>query len=923
MHVFIRRVAELSYYTFLLAALLIIFLPGVCVGQLTGAWNQVNTEGFGDTHNWSAFSLASYDGRIYAGTHNRTRGCDIWRRDGEGSNDWTRVASNGFGNANNRTAYSMAVYSNRLYVGTSCNNGFEVWVYDGSTWTNIAIGGITNSGDRQAQSMQVYDGKLYLGSGWRGRVYAYDGSQWTQANITGFGNNNNEGIRSLASFQGKLYAGVYNDDEYANLYRYDGPNPTDWTLITNGGFNGNYEDFRSLAAYHDRLYIGSAGWNIACQVWVYDGTNCVRSDSGGLQWDSVRCMEVFGDRLYIGTGNDSGSPEGGQVWEYDGVSGIWTQVNQNGFGNTDNDAVHALQGNGPRLFAGVPNSASDGGKVFMNSREAYADLGVEKTVDDATPDYGDVVTFALLLTNNGPDYASGIVVTDAVPVELTSPGVTVSAGTWADGQWSVSNLPNGATATLTLTGTVESAGMTNRATIIALEQVDTNSLNDQAECVCIPNPVPPFKNVTGETTTQFVEWRLNRQTGTLLGNMSFCNKATSTRALLGPFWYEVQPSAEYYLMHPDGTNPDDGLPYVDITDQVTAQLSDGQLDPGECVIVTNIELYFHTRVPVVGMVYAVWADPPAFAGGGETATSGVMPFNDFNGDGLSDLAVYDLAGGNWYIRSLGPVSPDNPPITFGQNWGGFGLGPVIGDYDGDGLCDLAVYNAVSGTWYIRSLGPVGLDNPPITFGQEWGGDGLVAVPGDYDGDGIYDLAVYDLVTGDWYIRSLGPVGPDNPPIVFGQNWGGVGMTPVPGDYDGDGLFDLAVYDRATGSWFILPLGAGDPLVFGEVWGTATAIPVPGDYDGDGRFDMAHYEPATGNWSIKSLNGSAPIAVDEQWGGSDLIPVPGDYNQDGKYDLAVYDFVTGTWYIRSLGDSVPIAFGQNWGGVYCAPVGGQE
>jgi len=224
-------------------------------------------------------------------------------------------------------------------------------------------------------------------------------------------------------------------------------------------------------------------------------------------------------------------------------------------------------------------------------------------------------------------------------------------------------------------------------------------------------------------------------------------------------------------------NPEDGLPYVDITDQVNAQLPGG-MNPGDCVTITNIEIYFRTRVPVVGFVHAVWADPPAVEE--KVQVPRVMPFNDYSGDMLSDLAVYDFNGGNWYIRSLGPVGPNNPPITFGQNWGGAGLVTVVGDYNADSLCDLAVYNPDSGAWYIRSLGPVGPNNPPITFGQEWGGSGLVAVPGDYDGDAVYDLAVYDMTSGDWYIRSLGPVGVDNPPIAFGQNWGGSTMRPVAG-----------------------------------------------------------------------------------------------------------------------------------------------
>ena len=83
-----------------------------------------------------------------------------------------------------------------------------------------------------------------------------------------------------------------------------------------------------------------------------------------MKYDSARCMIVFQDKLYVGTGNDSGTPSGGQVWEYNGST--WDQVNDNGFGDTMNEAVHSLASDGSSLFAGVANTVGAGGKVFAS-----------------------------------------------------------------------------------------------------------------------------------------------------------------------------------------------------------------------------------------------------------------------------------------------------------------------------------------------------------------------------------------------------------------------------------------------------------------------------------------------------------------------------------------------------------------------------
>jgi len=86
--------------------------------------------------------------------------------------------------------------------------------------------------------------------------------------------------------------------------------------------------------------------------------------------------------------------------------------------------------------------------------------------------------------------------------------------------------------------------------------------------------------------------------------------------------------------------------------------------------------------------------------------------------------------------------------------------------------------------------------------------------------------------------------------------------------------------------------------------------VPGDYDGDGTFDQAVFDTVGGYWYIKSLNGNV-ITWKNQWGWSTAAPVPGDYDGDGKYDLAVFDTVGGYWYIKSLTGNV-ITWENQWG-----------
>jgi len=49
------------------------------------------------------------------------------------------------------------------------------------------------------------------------------------------------------------------------------------------------------------------------------------------------------------------------------------------------------------------------------------------------------------------------------------------------------------------------------------------------------------------------------------------------------------------------------------------------------------------------------------------------------------------------------------------------------------------------------------------------------------------------------------------------------------------------------------------------WGGSTDVLVPGDYDGDGKTDIAIFRPSTGVWYIRRSTDGSMFAM--PWGGS--------------------------------------------------------
>lgn len=104
---------------------------------------------------------------------------------------------------------------------------------------------------------------------------------------------------------------------------------------------------------------------------------------------------------------------------------------------------------------------------------AAADLAITKTLDTAPLVAGRPATFTITVKNNGPQTATGVTVTDAIPAGLTGVTATSGGGTCSGTgtiTCALSNLAVGASTTITVTGTVSpslspGAALTNTASV--------------------------------------------------------------------------------------------------------------------------------------------------------------------------------------------------------------------------------------------------------------------------------------------------------------------------------------------------------------------------------------------------------------------------------------------------------------------------
>ncbi len=284
---------------------------------------------------------------------------------------------------------------------------------------------------------------------------------------------------------------------------------------------------------------------------------------------------------------------------------------------------------------------------------------------------------------------------------------------------------------------------------------------------------------------------------------------------------------------------------------------------------------------------AMWTPPP-------TDHYAHPVVGDFDGDGVEEGAVYRRSDGTWWLYDGGAST-----MAFDGADGGAVDGAISADVDGDGSDEIVVRSGAS----VRVLDRSGSSLTSTDAGSVGSSASWALDVGDVNGDGAEDVVFVD---GSGSVRVLtgGAV------VAWGSIGSGHEFTMV-GDFNGDASDDLAglrsngVVDVAlsTGSGFAGATTWGDTGP-DDGWKFAFA----GDFDGDGDDDVVAFRSSAETWySVKSTGSSFTTARSvatptlDHW--SEAFAY--DYQRDGRVEVIALNAYTGTWHLGRFDGLDPV------------------
>ena len=298
------------------------------------------------------------------------------------------------------------------------------------------------------------------------------------------------------------------------------------------------------------------------------------------------------------------------------------------------------------------------------------------------------------------------------------------------------------------------------------------------------------------------------------------------------------------------------------------------------------------------------------------AAEQVVLDGDVDGDGYDDLILFHRSQAGmvgWVDVMRGDGTRFLPAVRW-QSF--FCIGsevPLVGDFNGDGRTDIITFLRSSQTGNAIGDVYVGLSTGSAFTSTLWHEyfcvDNEIPLVGDFDGDGRDDIATCTRgALADVYVALSTGSGFAGLGVLWSNDFCAGDALPMVGDFNGDGVDDLAAFVRSTLAGHegevqvALSLGEVYPaFIPGSVWHGSfcygTELPAIGDLNADGFDDILTWVPGSSEVYAAISDGFSFVGTAQRWHASlnaaagGVTFLAGKYNGDANADVATVSYTT--------------------------------
>jgi uncharacterized repeat protein (TIGR01451 family) len=968
-------------------------------------WRAINTGQNGMTVNTIKIDPSTAT-TLYAGTS-----VGVFKTTNGGA---TWAAANTGLSQSNVTSFAIdPSVSSTIYAGLSYyyGNGAYKSTDGGAHWTATSLTGVSVKAlalDPSAPST------LYAATDSGVQKSTDGGANWSAASA-GLANGGVNALALSPADSATIYAGTGN-----GIFKSTNGGTT-WNLGNNGLAGAVVNTIAIDPTTALTLYSGSAGGSMDAFVTKLNATGTALNystylgGSGSDQGSSI-AIDASGNAYITGTTSSQNFPTTRGVFQiFGGYSNdaFVTKLNPTGtsfvystyLGGTDYDQGYGLvvDSSGSAYVTGYTQSQNfpitTG--AFQSVKNGYntdafitkvavvpsltADLGVTVTASSGPFNANSFVSYSIVVTNNGPDAANSIVVSDILPSSLTFSSCSSCTHSGNSATFAINSLDVGASVNLQIytyvSCTIPSSAMIDNTITVDSSATDPHPADNSATATISATNPPPTINTTNQTfpssggsssvnvsSSTSCGWTStsNATWITISYSSNCCNGFVNYSVAANPgivrqgtitiagqtFTVDQGSGCMFSIDHSSKSFMSAGG-----ADSVAVTTSDASCNWNATTNATFITITSGNSGSGNGTVnYSVDPNPAGIPRSGTMTIAGQTftvneteapctftlgsPGQSYSAPGGSgSVGVTAPNGCNWTaVRNDGWIT-----ITSGSSGSGNGsVGYTVAVNSGPprtgsmtiagqtftvnqsaGIATAGLYDPGHAAFFLRNSNSGGVADISFTYGPT--GTGFIPLVGDWNGDGVETIGLYDPAHAAFFLRNSNTSGIADISFTYGP--AGLGFIPLVGDWNGDGVDTVGLYDPAHAAFFLRNSNTGGIADISFTYGPAGLgfVPIVGDWNGDGIDTIGLYDPSHAAFFLRNSNsgGIADITFTYGPAGSGLIPLVGDWNADGIDSIGLYNPATAAFFLRNsnTGGIADISFTYGPAGLGFKPLTG--